>query len=463
MSGYDYNPATAGAMVPRTYPSQNVVDQINAILNGGGAAGAQQQGAGSAYGGYAGSGVSTMNPYGAQDAQAAQAQMGAINAAGPDVFDRAMGTVRDQRRGLLDAIAGAGSAGKAEYQRIAQMASARQQTQLSQALAAAQQHGQTDPGTIEALNRGINQPFDEATSSRDMASNNWQQLFSAMGLANDAYFTQYGNTLPLIQQQFKNDLATNFATARAGAMGEIEKGRQSTSLSLAQLQMQQRQRQEDIAREEAQRQIENQQWERTFAENNADDQRDFDEDARRYGLDYALKQQQLRQSGSGGSGGSGGGGGFSGTGMTQTQFKAQVPGAIAQFKSAYDPRGITSSTLGRITGFDRLMTNIAGHNIGLQSGVSDALMPSVMPKYQIGTRVTQTTPQSPTAKRVYDLALEGWGLGRTDVLSKLTKDFGGSKEILDAIEQARLDARSGMGKLGVGINQGYGTVGSFLG
>ena len=439
MSGYDYNPATAGAMVPKTYPSQGVVDQINAILNGtatgAAASGGAQQSSSSSAGGYTGTGISNMNPYAPQDAAAAQAQMNAINAAGPDVFDRAQGTVRDQRKAMLESIAGAGSAGKAEYQRQTAAMQARQSAALAEALVGAQARN-VDPGTIESMNKIINVPYTNEQSDRDSANSNWQNLFSALGASYGKYYDQWGNTLPVMQQQFKNDLATNFSVNRSSALADIEKGRQSTDLQMAQIQLAARQRAEDqaiAAQQEAERQRE---WQSTFDENKSEWQKQFDEDARRYGLDYALKQQQLRQSGSSG----GGGGGFGGTGMTQTQFKAAVPGAIQQMRSAIDPNNITGSTLGKIVGIDKGMNQLAGHNIALQNNISDALMASAMPKYSSGLHnVTPTAPipQMNAIKAKFTPAQQAVFNGaKSDALNGLRSGFS-ANDVFNALDGER--------------------------
>lgn len=339
---------------------------------------------------YQSSGLSPLNPYTGQDAQNAQAQMGAINAAGPDVFDRAITSVRDDRRALLDSIAAAGSAGKAEYQRQAEQSAASKQTAISAALAAAQQHGNTDPGTLAAIQQQISRPYDEGTSARDASSANWQNLFSAIGGANDAYFAKYADSLPVIQQQFRNDLATNFATTRADAQREIAKSKMASDVQLAQLQLSAAQ----DARTERERAADQAAAAQQQALDNAFRQKQFDENVREYGLDYALKQQQLAKSGSGGGGG--GGSGFGGTGMTQSQFKAAVPSAIAGLRQGIDPNNIFGSTLGKIVGLDKAMNQLAGHNIGLQNNISDALMASVMPKYASGIGQTGQGIMAPT-------------------------------------------------------------------
>jgi hypothetical protein len=83
--------------------------------------------------------------------------MSAINAAGPDVYDRAISSVRDDRRALLDAVAAAGSAGKAEYQRQAEQSSASKSAALASAVAAAQSRN-ADPSTIAALQNTADLP-----------------------------------------------------------------------------------------------------------------------------------------------------------------------------------------------------------------------------------------------------------------------------------------------------------------
>jgi len=173
---------------------------------------------------------------------------------------------------------------------------------------------------------------------------------------------------------------------------------------------------------------------------------------RQYGLDYALKQQQLRQSAAGGSSGRGSSG-FAGTGMTQTQFKAAVPGAITGLRQGIDPNNIFGSTLGKVTGLDKLLNQVAGHNIGLQNNVSDALMASVMPKYSSGLHnVTPTAPApriaalkaqfTPAQTAVYNGARSDAANGLranfspNDVFTALIKKYGDSEATQTAIQVA---------------------------
>jgi hypothetical protein len=388
------------------------------------------------------SGLSPMNPYNPQDAAASQAQMAAINAAGPDVFDKAMASVRDSRRALLESIAGAGSAGRAEYQRQAEQSAASRQAAVSAALASAQQRGNTDAGTLAVIQSTIGRPYDEGTSARDASSANWSNLFAAIGGANDAYMGKYEASLPIIQQQFKNDLATNFATTRADAQREIAKGKMSTDLQLSQLNLTAaekaqaaRQRQQDQQREDA---IRLQQWQREDAENALEEkwrQKEFDENVREYGLDYALKQQQLARSGSGGGGG---GGGFQGTGYDKGELQSALPGQISALRNAIDPRNIFGSSIMKIVGADKLLNTQAQSAMDKSFNMAPGTTRQILPKYKTGITWGEPAKLSARGQKAYNDAADGFahGVYPQNVAKQVLANLGDTPENRKAIEQA---------------------------
>ena len=223
--------------------------------------------------------------------------MAAINAAGPDVFDNVITSVREDRRALLDAIAGRGPLGapstsakpSSRQPRGRRRSTLRSHRRLSTATAT--------PARSPRF-RSASAPYDEGTSARDAATPTGSKpVRLERASANDAYSTKYANSIPLIQQQFKSDLATNFATTRANAQRDIATSKMSTDTQLAQLNLQSaqqqqaaRQRAEDQAREDA---IRLQEWARQDKQqalDNAYRQQKFDEDVREFGLQYTLSQ-----------------------------------------------------------------------------------------------------------------------------------------------------------------------------
>lgn len=358
-------------VIPGTSISPDVIAQLQAAVAPGGA----QPAATSS------SGLSPLNPYTGQDAANSQAQMAAINAAGPDVFDKAIASVRDDRRAMLEAVAAAGSAGKAEYQRQAELSAASKQSMLSQALASATQRGNSDQGTLDAITARISQPFAEGQSARDAASANWGNLFNAIGVSNDAYLGKYEASLPLIQQQFRSDLATNFATTRADAQREIAKGQQATGLQLAQLQLQAaqtaqaaRQRAADQAREDAIRQQEWARQDKQQALDNAYRQQKFDEDVREFGLQYALSKASAASRGS-----SGGktdtsylGLGLGNKGETVPQLLAGIGSAAARVTAMGGPPGgyIGSANAAENMPHTQFVAGLVDQGAGLPKGTT---------------------------------------------------------------------------------------------
>lgn len=437
---------------------------------------------------YAGSGVSPMTPYGPQDQLASQAQMNAINAAGPDVFDRAAVDIREQRRQLLDAIAGAGSAGRAEYQRQSQLNESSKQTQLASAVAAAQSRN-ADPGTLAALQGTISRPYQEGQSSLDAANANWQNLFNSMGISADQYATQYGNSIPVIQQQFKNDLASNFAITRANAQRDIEKGRQTTALGMAQISLDEALRQAQFREDEADDAAAAAQWQKEFDESqrrygieNEWEQKKFDEDVRRFGLEYALKQAQLARSGSGGSGGGSGSGGYYGTGQTKTEIKDLFPGLVSGSMSALDRKtgGLVGSALSRLTGVEGATRGMISGSVSDQLGIPRSVGQGFLPPYdnrlsqtgqgiiKPGTGVSNPATRDAYQTKTYNWATDGLRQGLTpqQVEARMIADpaFGNNLTVKRVIAEAVNDwniAHSGWAnQIGTGVNAGVGTVGS---
>lgn len=385
-----------------------------------------------------------LDPYTGADAAASQAQMQAINAAGTDVYDRAITSVRDERKAMLDAIAGAGSAGKAEFQRQAEQAELSRSSAVQSALTGAR--AGTDPATLAAMQARINRPYEEATSARDAASANWSNLFSAMGTSNDAYLGKYAASLPLLQAQARSDLATKFNVTRRQTEAEIAKGQQATQLQLAQLQLQQAQSDAEQRRYQAQierdNQIRLQEWAREDkqrAEEQAWKQKQFDEDVRRFGLEYALDQQKLAAAGRSGSGSSG----YFGSGMTAGEFNAAVPGAVKAAREAFAgispgaaaANQLASSKLGRLIGLDKAMQSTSIYNVSKATGYPTSAIGKAMGKYETGLTFR---PQSPVAKTSYDRANEGLnqGLNPLTVWTFIQQKIGDTPEIRIAFEQA---------------------------
>src|SRR5690606_25350701 len=142
--------------------------------------------------------------------------------AGPDVFDRALQRVDQNRIALLDATAAQGAAGQAAYQQSRQRAEQMRQSAIDAALAEATRRG-APQATLTAIQEQISRPFQDAALTRDRAAANWQNVFGAVGQAGSEFREQYAAALPLAQQMFRDDLASRFA--EINSTGEVELGR----------------------------------------------------------------------------------------------------------------------------------------------------------------------------------------------------------------------------------------------
>jgi hypothetical protein len=385
--------------------------------------------------------ISPMNPYTAQDQLASQNQMNAINAAGPDFFDKALTDVRESRRSLLESIAAAGSAGRAEYQRQAEQAELQRSTHVNAALAEAQQRGNLTPAWSSAIEGTINQPYTQATSARDANNANWQNLFNAMGTANDAYFRRYEGSLPIIQQGFKNELASNFAITRSEAQRDIERGKMTTGVQLAQLDLdaairarEGRWRDEDIAREERIRLDENKREDADQATELLWRQKEFDEDVRRYGLDYALEQERLKiaRANAASSGSGSGSAGYFGTGMNKTELTDALPGMIATTKSTYaGPFGaglVGGATMGAKISPDQYAADLLERVNGITPGVLRGLLPK-------SDYTSPTAKFNPLERKVYDDTLTGASRGRpfSEAMQRAISAYGDTESVRNAV------------------------------
>lgn len=288
---------------------------------------------------------------------------------------------QDVERQRQQALSGYGIAAQAGKQAVidatAKMNSARDAA-MQQQMAEARQRNAPQAAIDEIQNR-IAAPYANYEASMQAGDAARQQDIAYRTAALNSYMSQVA---PAVQGGHDRALsAYQRERAQQDAQRAYEQAQLENQVAMAKFQAQQ----DQLNREWQQAQAE-----REFNYKVAFDKQQFDEDVRRWGLEFAQKQQEARdaaaraRSGGGGGGGRSGSGssGYFGTGMSKTDLTAALPGMIGKVQQTYGPIG-TAAAFGASMGAGQGLNVYTAHQMEdankMPSGVLAALLPKFVP------------------------------------------------------------------------------------
>lgn len=164
----------------------------------------------------------------------------------PDAYAGAEQQLATERLQLMQAMASAGSAGKAAFEQ------AKNNAAINQALAMQQVQGIGDApaGLLNALAARVAQAGNEQTGYLNANQANWSNYYDAMGQSNDAYLGRLAATVPMFRQQATDSLTSNLTGLKTQLESQLAQIKQEAALQLANIQMQDYLRQEGYKRED---------------------------------------------------------------------------------------------------------------------------------------------------------------------------------------------------------------------
>lgn len=167
----------------------------------------------------------------------------------PDAYAGAETQIAADRLALMQAMAQAGSAGKAAYETAKANAAANQAIALQQ-VAALAEAGNAPQGLIDSIAARVNQGSNEQLGYMSANQGNWSNYYDAMTQSNDAYLGRLSSVIPMYRQQANDSLTVNLNSLMSNESTQLAKIKQEAALQLANLQYQDYLRQEGYKRED---------------------------------------------------------------------------------------------------------------------------------------------------------------------------------------------------------------------
>ena len=164
----------------------------------------------------------------------------------PDAYAGAETQLAAERMALMQAMASAGSAGKAAYEQAKNNAAVNQALAMQQV----QNIGDAPAGLLNALANRVAQAGAEQAGYLNANQGNWSNYYDAMTQSNDAYLGRLASTVPMLRQQAADTLTSNLTGLQTELEGKLAEIKQQAALQLANMQMQDWLRTEGYKRED---------------------------------------------------------------------------------------------------------------------------------------------------------------------------------------------------------------------